>query len=298
MREVNTQPTIEVVGENEAPVGIFDSERGDIEEHIQDYQFGVREEPCMTQSGIIVPDRRIIVREDTEQPLGIVGSNYKVLSHAEALDPILNALKRKKQKTFQRVALTQGGAKMFANIYFPGQEMNLANPESGRNDSCWPGITVVNSLDGTLKYALEATIYRLACTNGMRVPTAIASMKTTHSKNKDYDQMVEEILASVSDTDRFVQLQKWANNVLTLDKMGALAEKIVKRKDSLFPARYLDEVKEEIKKEESFGVVSVWGLYNAFNSVLEHNLVRGKGKMERARMLDENLFKVFSKAFK
>jgi hypothetical protein len=114
----------------------------------------------------------------------------------------------------------------------------------------------------------------------------------------DYDQMVEEIIASISDTDRFILLQKWANSVMTPDKMGLMAEKIVKSKASMFPARYLDEVKAEILKETSFGIVSVWGLYNAFNSVLEHNLVRGKGKMERARMLDENLFKVFSKTFK
>ena len=112
MSRVIEDTNIDLVGEEEnTPQGIFTSERGEVEEHVQDYQFGVREEPVVTSSGIIVPDRRVIIREDTEQALGIVGSNYKVLSHAEALDPILDALKRKKQKTFQRVALTQGGAK-------------------------------------------------------------------------------------------------------------------------------------------------------------------------------------------
>jgi len=185
---------------------------------------------------------------------------------------------------------------MFANVYFPTQELNLATPE-GKKDSCWPGITIVNSLDGTLKYSLEATIYRLACTNGMRVPTAIASMKTTHSKNKSFDDLVDEILAQVSDKDRFVTLQKWANKVLTPDAMAILAEEIIARKGNLFPKRYLDQVKAEIERETQFGVVSVWGLYNAFNSVLEHNLIRDKGKYERARMLDENIFKSFTKVF-
>lgn len=296
MSKIQVETSPEIVG-TETPEGIFASERGEIEEHIQEYQFDVREEESVTASGLVIPRQRAIIRCDTNEVVGTVKSNYKVLSHAEALDPILDALKRKRTKTFKRVALTQGGAKMFANIYFPGQEINLASAD-GRADPCYPGITVVNSLDGTLKYSLEATIYRLACTNGMRIPTTVAASKTAHSKNMDYDLMVEEIIASISDTDRFILLQKWANSVMTPDKMGLMAEKIVKSKGSLFPARYLDEVKAEIIRESSFGVVSVWGLYNAFNSVLEHNLVRGKGKMERARMLDENLFKVFSKTFK
>lgn len=277
--------------------GIFQSDRGDQAEFVAPYQFDVREEISKTESGLVIPRQRAIIRCDTNEVVGTVKSNYKVLSHADALDPILKELKRKKMKTFQRVALTQGGARMFANIYFPSQEINLANASGGK-DNCWPGITVVNSLDGTLKYSLEATIYRLACTNGMRVPTAIASQKTAHSVNMDYSEMVEEIIASVSNSDKFTTLQKWANKVMTPEAMGLMAEKIIKNKKSMFPARYIEQVKEEIQRESSFGVVSVWGLYNAFNSVLEHNLVRGKGKMERARMLDENLFKVFNTTFK
>jgi hypothetical protein len=240
-----------------APSGIFTSDRGDQHEHMADYQFDVREEPIATESGLIIPDRRAIIRGDTNRVLGTVGSNYKVLSHADALDPILDRLKGKKIKTFKRVALTAGGAKMFANIYFPSQEINLATPDGGR-DNCWPGITVVNSLDGTLKYALEATIYRLACTNGMRVPTTISGGKTTHSKNMSFDDMVDDIIGTVSDTDRFVTLQKWANNVMTPEAMGNMAEEIVSKKGSMFPARYLDQVKSEIERESQYGVVSVW----------------------------------------
>lgn len=280
----------------EVQVGTFIGDRGDVKEHIANYQFGVREEEMVTQSGAIVPNRRAIVRTDSNQVVGTVGGNYKVLTHSEALDPIIEALNRKNVKTFQRVALTGGGAKLFANIYFPEQEINMS-PNKSNDDGCWPGITVVNSLDGTLKYSLEATIYRLICTNGMRIPTTISKMKTTHSKNKDFDRIVDEILHQVSDNGRFAMLQKWAGHVMTPDAMAVMAEEIIKNKNSLFPKSYLPLVKEEIEKEARFGVVSVWGLYNAFTSVLEHNLVRDKGKVERARMLDENLYRVFETTF-
>lgn len=278
--------------------GIFASVRGDVTEHVPDYRFGIREEEVVTQSGLVIPDRRAIVRADTDVPLAIVGSNYKVLTHGEALDPILDALKRKNVKTFQRVALTGGGARMYANIYFPDQEINLTSrTHAGERDNCWPGITVINSLDGTLKFSLEATIYRLMCTNGMRMPTAIASMATTHSKNKNYEDMVEEIIAQTSDTGRFIRLQRWADTILEPDQMATMAQKLVEGDGCLFPARYLPEVTAEIANESKRGIGSVWGLYNAFNSVLEHNLVREKGKFERARMLDDNLYKMFSKEF-
>jgi hypothetical protein len=237
---------------------------------------------------------RAIVRNDTNTVVGVVGGNYKVLTHAEALDPILERLTAKGVTTFKRVALTANGAKMFANIYFPSEEMSVGRGSNG--DNCWPGISIVNSLDGTLKYSMEATIYRLVCTNGMRMPVTLASLFTTHSKNKSFDDIVEEILAQVSDTNRFAVFQKWANTLMTESEMREEVTKVIHT--SMFPARYMELVDNEIARETSNGVRSVWGLYNAFNSVLEHNLVREKGKVERARMLDENLFKTFERTFK
>ena len=84
---------------------------------------------------------------------------------------------------------------------------------------------------------------------------------------------------------------------MTVELMNNMADKIVENPKTIFSKNYLPLVKDEIKREESYGVVSVWGLYNAFNSVLEHNLVREKGKMERARALDKNLFEVFENTF-
>lgn len=276
--------------------GIFTSERGVPTEFHANYQFPVERQPLVTTAGIELPDRSAIVRTDTGAVLGVVGSNYKMLTHAQALDPILDHLDSKGVKTFRRIALTDGGAKMFANIYFPANEMGLGHSD-GPRDSAWPGISIVNSLDGTLKYQGEASIYRLACTNGMRIPQTIAAFTTVHSKNKNFTDLVEQILEFVSDPNKFGILQAWANQVRKPEAMGELARSIVEDKGCMFPERYLDLVLQEIEKETRFGVVSTWGLYNAFQSILEHHLVREKGKFERARVLEENLFKTFQKKF-
>lgn len=275
--------------------GMFQGEYGEPVEHVEEYQFPVKMEKLTTANGIEVPDRYGIVRTDNDSVLGTVGSNYKLLSHADAIDPILNHLKRKKQDVFKRIALTQGGARMYANIYFPNEEIEVGGRKSP--DTFWPGITVINSLDGTLKYHLEASIYRLICTNGMRVPTRIAGGASVHSKNKNYGEMVEQILEFIGNREQFGMFQNWAGEVVRAKDVEALVEAIIKDKKSTFPIKYKEKVIDYLHREEQFGVVSVWNLYNSFTSVLEHNVVREKGKMDRARQLEENIFGVFESKF-
>ena len=76
-------------------VGVFNSVRGDVVEHTENYQFKVREEAVQSASGLVIPNRRAIIREDNDEVIGEVGSNYKILTHSEALDPILNDLSKK-----------------------------------------------------------------------------------------------------------------------------------------------------------------------------------------------------------
>jgi len=267
-------------------------ERGEPTEHTEPYQFDVVEEP-VTAGGLIVPNMRAIINGSTQEVIGTVGSHYKVLSHSAALDPLLKRLNDKGVKTFKRINMTNGGARMYANVYFPGNE--LAIGDQGSKDNVWPGITVVNSLDGALKFSAEATLYRLACTNGMRIPTKMAAFSARHSKNQDFDSMVEHILEFVADGSQFSTFQRLANHGMKVDGIESIIDGILKDKASTFPARYKDMVMGEIMKTDtSFNTVTAWDLYNAFQSVIEHHLIREKGKLNRGRTLEDNLFKYFS----
>lgn len=272
--------------------GIFVGERGVTQEHLEDYQFPVAEFPVHVEVAdglsLEVPHRRAILRTDTDTVLGTVGRNYQLLSHADALDPLLQQLEGRGEKIFKRVALTADGARMFANIYFPDQESTITG-----EDSFWPGISVVNSLDGSLKYHLEATIYRLVCTNGMRVPEVIAGGSAIHSKKKDFSAMVDNIMGFVGDKTKFDIFRKWASKTINEDKVELMIDSLLTDESCKFPKAYRDQVVREAHDEAKFGVISIWSLYNAFNSVLEHGLVRSQGKYDRARSLDENVYKLF-----
>ncbi len=270
--------------------------RGDPTEHHETYQFDVVEDTVETPSGIVVPNMRAIINGDTNQVIGTVGSHYKVLSHSDALDPLLERFAAKGVKTFKRINMDGGGAKMYANIYFPGNELSIDSGQS--KDNVWPGITVVNSLDGSLKYLAEATLYRLACTNGMRVPTTLATVSARHSKNQDFDSMVDQILQFVSDGSQFSTFQRLANHGMKVDGLESIIDNILKDKASSFPARYKDIVISEIMKTDtSWNTVTAWDLYNAFQSVIEHHIIRDKGKLSRGRHLEENLFNYFASNF-
>ena len=267
-------------------------ERGEPTEYLEPYQFDVREEEVMTDSGIIIPNMRAIIREDTETVVGTVGSHYKILSHKDALDPILHGLKKKKIETFKRVNLTDGGAKMYASIFFPGAETEI-----GKNDDVWPGISIVNSLDGSLKYMAEMVLYRLACTNGMRVPERLAGFSSMHSKNKEYEDFVEQILSAVDNGSQFNTFNQLANKGMKTDGVELYIDKILDDKRSNFPLRYKQMVMAEIAGMDNltYNTITLWDIYNAFQSVIEHHIIRCKGKLQRGRALEDNLFKYFEK---
>lgn len=263
--------------------------RGSVEEHVDDYHFPVHEEGAVTTSGIEIPGVRTIVRGDTNTVLGTVKSMYKILTHEEALDPILDRL-QKNASIFKRVMLTANGSKMFASIYLKDKEMDIS-----KKDKIWPGITITNSLDGSLKYGCELSIFRLVCTNGLRIPTALASFKMIHTTRANYADVVSDIMDSISDGSQLQNMQHWADTTVDNNKVDQIIEEIIS--DSKFPAKYKPCIMDEVRNERGYnGHLTAWNVYNAFNSVLEHEFIRKSGKLERARLLDRSLYNAFVEA--
>lgn len=263
--------------------------RGEVGEHIDKYDFDLTTESTCTSSGIEIPRLRSIVRTDTNQVVGCVKSNYKVLTHKEAIDPIIESLS-KNHDVFKRIFVTDSGSKMFANLY-----LKDANTTISQNDGFWPGVSIVNSLDGSLKYRAEATIFRLICTNGLRVPVSIKSFVQLHSKNSDLSVAIEDFFGNFENTGGFSRLSRLAvTPVKTQNELQGVLESVFEDKKLGFPKKYSQRVSDELNIEKSaFGLLTYWNVYNAFNSVIEHDILREQGKIERARLLDENLFSKF-----
>ena len=265
-----------------------------LEEHVDDYDFPVIEQPVETDSGLIVPNTRAIVRGDTEEVIGLVKSAYKVLTHGQALDPVLEAFEKTGEKIHKSIRTTHNGARMYANLTFPEHQRS-----AGGNDNYWPGITVTNSLDGTRKYMTELEILRLVCTNGMRMPYRIAGFAVGHHKNAEWDQQVQKVLEMFEQPEQFEWITSW-NQIPGPSKRDHEAiiesiEEVVNTDGCKFPVKYAEQVTDYYQNDEDG--FTVWNFYNAFNSVIEHDIKRSKDKVERARELDTNLFTTFSELY-
>jgi hypothetical protein len=213
-----------------------------------------------------------------------------VLTHADALNPILEAFDKVNAKIHKNIRLTHNGARMYANLTFPEHQRS-----AGGNDNYWPGITVTNSLDGTRKYMTELEIMRLVCLNGMRMPWKIAGFAVGHSKNAYFDAAVQRVLEILEQPESFEWITAW-NQLPGPSKRDESViikaiEEVVNTTGCKFPARYSDNVVDYYTNHEDG--FTVWNFYNAFNSVIEHDIKREKNKVERARELDINLYNTF-----
>lgn len=264
------------------------------EDKVDNYAFGIDEQVVKTEAGIIIPDRRALVRTDTNEVVGLVGSTYEVLTHEQALDPILEALETHGTTVRKQVRLSQNGSKMYARLFMEDMEKTF-----GSNETLWPGFTVVNSLDGTRRYQAEMTMMRLVCTNGMRMPQAISSFSAHHTKNAKFEDAISRILEILDNPASFEFISRW-NQIAgpakrATDVVVEAIEAVIETPGCKFPKRYTDQVADYYQNAEPG--ITAWNFYNSFNSVIEHNIAGEKGKIERARELDANIFSTFEKIY-
>ena len=84
-----------------------------LEENID---FEVALEQIKLESGKVIPNKKAVVRKDSEQVLGVVANNYELTPHRTVVDIFDNIDLLEREK----VSLCKGGAVMFANYGFKG----------------------------------------------------------------------------------------------------------------------------------------------------------------------------------
>ena len=112
------------------------------------------------------------------------------------------------------------------------------------------------------------------------MPQAIKSLTKLHTKNLDEDNMIGEILTEIlrltENTTLFTELAK--KRVRSFKESVANLYDAPAKPKFEFPKRYLPMVENNFKTETGS---SMWHLYNAFNSVLNHHIDGEKGRGER-----------------
>ena len=109
-----------------------------------------------------LPDHKLIVRDDTEAILGVVGQGYELLNHA-AMGEIMESILGLENVKFETAGSCAGGAQVWALAY-----LDEPYKVPGDDSETLPFLALLNSHDGSGACKVVATQVRVVCWNTYR----------------------------------------------------------------------------------------------------------------------------------
>lgn len=231
-----------------------------------EYDFPVRTEQLFAGK-IKINDRLAIIREDTNESLGIVSKQYGLLEHKEVVNSFRNILKG--QNVEEKIELQKKGAQLFATYTFPS-----SNIEVTKGDIVSMRLIAKNSYDSSSSFQIMLGAYRLVCSNGMIIGShffKITQRHFTDSIKIDIPGLRENLTQLTS---KFQNSLPVMQNMLET-KMSQSITNIVERevKNKNLPKYLAERIEENYEKNADS---SVWGYYNAMTYSITHEMKKDK----------------------
>lgn len=225
----------------------------------------------ITESGISVPDHRAIIRSDTKQVIGVVGSRYTPLQMSFAFNWFDSACAQHNAR-YDKAYVIDGGHKVIL-------EASLNGPiEIRKGDEIIRKIQLINTFDGTYPFTAVFTEWRKICKNGLWGWAKNNKCKVHHTKNGEVNagEALRILAAGTAYFEKFEQQCKvLAQKVLDkkmvdsfLDQcFGKVEEgkKIGTRQQNL-----RDKVVECYEAGLGTGKGTAWDLYNGYIEWIDH----------------------------
>ena len=141
--------------------------------------WSVKSEKIMTESGLIIPEKICLIREDTNEILGVHGEGYTPFQNSE----LLELLESVSQKT--GLPLHKGGS--FGNgkkVYIQLKSDNLIiRNVGGQNDLIEGYVSGINSFDGSTSLSFGTSTKTISCSNTFWGVYKDLESKVRHTKN-------------------------------------------------------------------------------------------------------------------
>ena len=239
----------------------------------------VREESITTESGIIVPKSKAIVREDTNTVLSVHGDGYFPYQNHQMVELL--------DKVSQQVGLPihKGG-------YFgDGEKVYLqlkSNDLKLGNDRVEGFITGVNSFDGTTSLAFGPSNITISCQNTFFAAFRNLNAKVRHTKNmemriddicrglegvlEEEKEMFEDI-KKLSETKMTKKQEDWVTRTLfnIMKDVDMNDEKSVSTVTRNRLSRFYIDLNGELKEKGD----NLWGLFSGVTKYTTHSLTKG-----------------------
>jgi len=156
-----------------------------------DWDFPVEMEPCLDMRGNEIPKLRNLIRSDTGESLGTHKSKYKMITHSDVVNSIMDSIQESKISTDYEVKshTADNGAKMRLEVIF--NDIKLKDPEV--NSYIQYRVQAYNSYDGSWAFQQSAEGIRLWCLNGCTTPDTVAKTWAKHTTNVSVDSSAQKI---------------------------------------------------------------------------------------------------------
>jgi len=156
-----------------------------------DWDFPVEMEPCLDMRGNEIPKLRNLIRSDTGESLGTHKSKYKMITHSDVVNSIMDSIQESKISTDYEVKshTADNGAKMRLEVLF--NDIKLKDPEV--NSYIQYRVQAYNSYDGSWAFQQSAEGIRLWCLNGCTTPDTVAKTWAKHTTNVSVDSSAQKI---------------------------------------------------------------------------------------------------------
>lgn len=161
---------------------------------IDEILFPVEEHPVFvsvpTKSGerrLSVPDKKAIVKKNTNRVLGVVSRGYRLVTNREALDWAYQCCQTSFPETkpgeweVKATDAPSTGGHCFIDLVHNSAALDFEFvPAKDRPDAFGPFIRVTNSYNGLRALAFDIGFFRKICRNGLILPESIIRFRFTH----------------------------------------------------------------------------------------------------------------------
>lgn len=158
---------------------------------MNDFNFPVEQQPIHDQLGNVIAGHQAVVRTDTDQVLGVHGSRYKIVSHDDVVNSVLDGIKSADLSDDYEVSVDvlEDGRKLRGEILF-----NNLTVEPAVGDYVKFRVSFFNSYDASWSFSQQANGLRLWCLNGCTTPDTVARSRYKHTASINVEGAAAKVI--------------------------------------------------------------------------------------------------------
>ena len=161
-----------------------------------------------------VLNKKILVRDDNHESVGVVGSKYEIAQHPDAFRTVERIIARSDLDVTdisRDIQVSHDGARAYGIYTLPAHSLDLGN-----GDVSALQISTRNSFDGSWCFHVDVGAVRMLCLNGQVFLTDFAMFKARHTAGLNMEHAARKLTRAIDTYQNEAELwAKWRATAVT-----------------------------------------------------------------------------------